>query len=172
MADITINESGMTFGPIPEQNLLPLETCKVYRRIQHGLPIAEFSYLKTGSKERFITIETKSSSPKSDNEPNFSKYIKEISSKLTNGFQLAHSLLLGRFGSAETPTSNALKSMNLADIEHRLVLVIHGHEKSWLPPVQDALRQELKSIEKIWSLGPNSILVINDVVARDKGLIQ
>lgn len=173
MADIIINESKMDFGPMPEDQVIQLETCKTYQRIQQGLAIAEFSYLKADNgKKRFLTIEAKSSSPRSGNEPDFSKYIREIASKLANGFQLTYALLIGRFGITETPLPDALVHVDLANAEHRLILVINGHQKSWLPPIQDALRQELKQIEKLWNLGPNSITVINDQMARQKGLIK
>lgn len=172
MADITITESGMAFGPFPEENILGLETCHVYRKIQHGMPMAEFSFLETKGKKRFFTIEAKSSSPKSEN-CKFDDYIKKVAAKLSNGFHLAHSLLLNRFGSDTTKPSNALKNINLANIEHRLVLVINKcFEESELMPIQDALRKELKNTEKIWKLGANSIWVMNKEMAKREGLIQ
>lgn len=162
----------MIFGPMAEEGLLCLETCETYHRIQQGLPMAEFSYLKENGKKRILTIEAKSSSPRSGNEPDFTNYIRDVGSKLTNGFQLTYALILGRFGNSATSLPHGLTEIDLADLEHRLILVIKGHEKSWLPPIQEALRQELKSIEKLWNLGPNSVTVINDSMARQKGLIQ
>ena len=65
-----------------------------------------------------------------------------------------------------------MKEVDFATVEHRLILVIHGHQPTWLPPIQDALRKELNSLVKIWNLGPNSVVVINDEMARSRGLIQ
>jgi hypothetical protein len=172
MPEITIRESIMEFGPMPETHILRLEECSEYQRIQQGVPIAEFSYFKENGVKRIYTIEAKQSSPRSENEPDFSTYIRDIALKLSNGFQLSYALILRRFDNSSTALPSGMSSIDLATVEHRLVLVIKGHEKTWLPPIQEALRQELKALEKLWNLGPNAIAVINDEIARHMGLIK
>ncbi|MBX9832940.1 MAG: hypothetical protein K2X78_07835, partial [Burkholderiaceae bacterium] len=52
------------------------------------------------------------------------------------------------------------------------VLVINGHQKTWLPPVQDALKRSLALVIKTLGLPANGVSVINDEMARNYGLIS
>jgi hypothetical protein len=59
----------------------------------------------------------------------------------------------------------------LSHVDVRFILVINGHKEEWLPPLQDALRAALRSTVKTWSFSPTSVAVLNDVLARQYGLI-
>ena len=43
---ITISESGMTFGPFPDDHCFEIEKCPTYKRIKSGVKIAEFVWLR------------------------------------------------------------------------------------------------------------------------------
>lgn len=53
-----------------------------------------------------------------------------------------------------------------------MLLIINGHQKDWLPPLQDALRSALDATTKTWALGPNAVVVINHEAAKRFGLIS
>ena len=52
------------------------------------------------------------------------------------------------------------------------ILIIKGHQEAWLPPLQDALKKALKPLTKIWNLPPTAVVVLNDTLAQERGLIQ
>ena len=51
----------------------------------------------------------------------------------------------------------------------RFILVIKGHEESWLPPVREVLRREMMAEIKIWK---HEVIVINDQQTKKRGLIR
>ena len=54
----------------------------------------------------------------------------------------------------------------------RLVLIINGHKKEWLPPMQDVLRTALHVTAQTFALGPNAVIVMNHEMAESTGLIS
>lgn len=51
------------------------------------------------------------------------------------------------------------------------MLVIKGHQKEWLKPLNDKLTAVLRPLVKIWKLSPTAVTVLNDDLARRRGLI-
>ena len=168
MAMKTVEESGMDFGPFDENYLYEIEHSDLHRAIGKGIKIAEFVFYEDSSK-CFSIIEAKSSSPRPESGENFSKYIHEIEEKLTNAFLLLNSAILKRHGNPNIPA--VIMNTKLDEPAYRFFLVIRGHEKEWLPPLQDAMNMVLNRYLKTWNIAPNSVLVINDEIARSKGLI-
>jgi hypothetical protein len=64
------------------------------------------------------------------------------------------------------------KTLDLGATGFRLVLIINGHQKLWLQPLQDALRSALHATAQTWALGPNAVVVINHEDAKRFGLIS
>lgn len=89
-----------------------------------------------------------------------------------NGFHLVHAVALGRHGKADDMLPQGFRSLDFGVCEHRLMLVIKNAQTDWLPPVQDALRSALRAQVKLWGLGPNAVVVLNEAKARKEGLIQ
>ena len=54
-------------------------------------------------------------------------------------------------------------------LEIRLILVIKNADKSWLVPLQDVLRKELRAEMHIW--GIQSFIILNEELARKKHFI-
>lgn len=170
----TFVESGMTFGPFLAGHCFYIEKCACYRRIQHGVQMAEVLLLqkKTENSPVVWVIEAKSSSPRPGTPTKFAEFIEEIRSKLTNGFLLGVAAILDRHSDAPAELPAPFKTLDLKQTGFRFVLVINGHKREWLAPLQDALTQALKPVIKTWALPPLSVAVINHDMAQKLGLID
>ncbi len=168
-----INESGMTFGPYPIDNCFYIEKSELYKKLRNGVPMAEFLLIrsKANNSPQVWVVEAKSSSPQPITQPNFDKFIGEIREKLINALSLSIAACLKRHPGAEIELPASFKTLDLAKATFRLVLVINEHQESWLPPLQDALNNALHSTVKTWGLPANAVVVINDTMAKEHGLI-
>jgi hypothetical protein len=190
MAEIT--ESGMVFGPYQDEQCFIIEKCATYSKTAIGSQIAEFILLRGDEKKICWIVEAKSSAPRpvggassrretsggeaddlDTRQHSFSAFIEKIREKLSNTFHLWLAIRLERHGKEsfeELP--GPFRTLDLSTLDYRLVLVIRGHEKAWLPPLQEALSKRLRPFVKIWSLSPNSVIVLNETMAKDKGLVS
>ncbi len=168
------DESGMTFGPFAEGHCFRVEQSDTYRAIQERVAMAEFLLLRpqaNGAPAIWI-VEAKQSSPRPETQPNFGEFIGEISHKLTNALAVGLASILKRHPAAAAELPERFSTLELASVGFRLVLIINGHQKAWLPPLQDALRNALHPTVKTWALGPNAVVVINHEGAKRLGLIS
>lgn len=168
-----IVESGMTFGPYPDGHCFHIERSATYNQIQQDVQVAEFLLLRLHQDRPAAVwiIEAKSSSPRQGTQPQFDQFIAEIREKLANTLAIGLAARLGRHAAASAELPDAFKTLDLATTDFRLILVINGHQKAWLAPLQDALSKALRSTVKAWALPPSAVLVINDGLARKHGLI-
>jgi len=167
-------ESDMTFGPFPDGHCFRIEQSRTYQAVQDGVRMAEFILLRmheNGLPHVWI-VEAKSSSPRPENEPNFADFIGEIRDKLVNALTLGVASILNRHPIAAAELPELFRNLNLTTACFRLVLIINGHQKPWLSPLQDALRSELRATSMTWGLGANAVAVINHEDARRFGLIS
>ncbi|HSI83898.1 MAG: hypothetical protein ACAI35_00515 [Candidatus Methylacidiphilales bacterium] len=164
---ITFNESKMTFGPFPPDMCFLIEKSGTYTAIQQGPKIAEFVLRRDRQNNPTLyIIEAKSSSPQPRNQKDFEGFIVEIRDKLANTLELIIASMLGRHPQLSGEPPAGFSGLPLQTTSFGLVLIINGHKKEWLPPLQDALRIALQKTEKLWALGPNSISVINHETAK------
>jgi hypothetical protein len=167
-------ESEMTFGPYADGHCFRVEQSVTYQEIQNGVQMAEFLLLRTqADTPPFIWIvEAKKSSPRPNTQPNFDDFIGEIRDKLTNALSVCVASILNRHPAAAADLSAHFKNLDLATAGFRLVLIVNGHQKDWLPPLQEALRRALHATTKTWALGPNAVVVINQEDAKRFSLIS
>ncbi|HEY8909467.1 MAG TPA: hypothetical protein VIM51_04185 [Desulfosporosinus sp.] len=168
---VTIEESGMTFGPFSEEQIFYVEKSDIYNKLQNGLPIAEFLLIQP-DKNLLLVVEAKSSSPNPSNmksQLQFDEFITEISRKLLNAFALGLTLCLGRHVDNIDELSNSFQEIDYASVTILFLLVINGHKDEWLAPVNEALQRELKDVSKIW---PLKVITINEKAAKKYNLIQ
>lgn len=167
-------ESEMTFGPYVAGHCFRVEQSDTYRTIQDGVQMAEFLLLRTqeNSPPFIWIVEAKKSSPRPETQPNFNEFIGEIRDKLTNALAVGVASILKRHPTAAADLPEVFKTLDLAIAGFRLVLIINGHQKSWLSPLQEALRCALDATAKTWALGPNAVVVINHEDAKRFGLIS
>jgi hypothetical protein len=174
MATEPIIESGMTFGPYPDGCCFHIEKSKVYKTIQHGVKMAEFLVLRDTEENQpvVLIVEAKKSSPRSERQPNFDNFIKEIHEKMLNAFSLTWASRLGRHALAQADLPEPFRTLDLSRIGVRFILVINGHKEEWLHDIQYELKQTLTPTIKTWEFGPNAVVVLNDVLAQECGLIH
>jgi hypothetical protein len=167
-------ESEMTFGPYAEGHCFRVEASETYRAIQDKVQMAEFLLLriKVDALPCIWIVEAKQSSPRPENQPNFSEFIGDIRDKLANALAVGVTSILKRHPAADAELPDLFKALDLAATEFRLVLIINGHQKAWLQPLQDALRSALHTTAQTWALGPNAVVVINHEDAKRFGLIS
>ena len=166
-----ILESEMTFGPYPEGNCFYIEKSETYRKIKDGVKMAEFLLLRSQDKPTVWIVEAKRSSPRPESQLDFDNFIAEIREKLTNALTLCVATCLKRHSTCEK-LPNSFQTLDLKEADFRLILVINGAQKEWLPPLKDALEKALKPTIKTWNLSPTSVVVLNDTMARSRGLIS
>ncbi len=172
-ASISIPESGMVFGPFPQEDCFYIEKSALYHNLQGGVKMAEFALLRQNQAVPVVwLVEAKSSSPRPENAYNFADFINEIRDKLINALSLLVNLRLQRHPQAFAELPSPFQAIELSQLQFRLVLVIRGHKPEWLPPLQDELRKVLKVDTKLWALGPNAVLVFNEEMAIRHGLIK
>lgn len=168
----TINESGMSFGPYADNDCFEIESSALYRRIEVGVKMVEFALIRRSAAKPVSVwlVEAKKSSPRPETQPDFDSFVDEIRQKLCNGLQTLFAARLERHPEASTELPLGFRALSLKE-EVRLVLVINGHQDAWLVPIQEALSLALKTVIQTFGLGPTSVIVLNDEMARSKGLI-
>ena len=172
MTTEAIIESGMTFGPYPEGWCFYIGKSNCYKAIQDHVKMAEFLLLRANKKiPDILVVEAKQSTPHPKKQPNFDIFIDEIRKKLINAFSLGWASCLKRHHQAEAELPEGFKTLNLSQVDVKFILVVKGHQEAWLPPLQEGLGKVLRSTVKCWAFTPNSVAVINDVLARKYGLI-
>ncbi|MDY6991664.1 MAG: hypothetical protein SVR94_03525 [Pseudomonadota bacterium] len=165
-----ILESGMTFGPYLEGYCFYIEKSKIYKSIQKDVKIAEFLLLR--SSQDIWIIEAKSSTPRPTTKQNFDEFIEEICQKLLHALFLTVAICLGRHQLASEEFPEQFKTLDLAIVNFRLVLVINRHRDEWLSPLKENLVKALRPILKTWAISADtSVTVLNDDLARKHGLI-
>ncbi|MBF0178616.1 MAG: hypothetical protein HQM03_01180 [Magnetococcales bacterium] len=169
-----IIESDMTFGPYPDGLCWVIEKSNTYKKIEQGVQMAEFLLLRTNRNKSPVlwVVEAKKSSPRPETQPNFDDFIRAIHEKLVNAFSLSFASCMNRHQPTFSELPKFYKNLDLSKIEVKFILVINGHQEDWLPPIQVALKEALHTTIKTWSLSPNSVAVLNDMQAREHGLIQ
>ena len=170
---IIIDESGMTFGPYPSGHCFHIEKSALYTDIRQGVKMAEFLLLHADSDRPAMlwVVEAKSSSLRPKNDPGFGQFIMEIREKWINTLSLVLASRLGRHRQAGTDLPGSFKTFDLSRFDVRFVLVINGHRKSWLPPIQAALQKSLRPLVRTWNFAPTSVVVLNDKLAVEHHLL-
>jgi hypothetical protein len=167
-----ILESGMKFGPFTYGTCFYIEKSDCYRRIQHDVAMAEFLLIRSKAGKSVVWIvEAKSSSPQPKNRDEFDSFVDDIRKKLTNGFLLGMAARLERHEAAAQELPQPFKALDLSHSGFLFVLVVNGHKRDWLPPLQEALARALTSVVKTWGLNPTSVIVLNEVLAKEHSLI-
>ncbi len=134
--------------------------------------MAEFLLLRTSNDSPVMwVVEAKSSTPRPETQPNFDDFIAETRGKLINAFSVGWASYLKRHQKAEAELPERFKTLNLSAVDVKFVLVINGHQEGWLPPLQEALGNALRSTVKCWAFSPTAVVVINDALAQEHGLI-
>ena len=167
----------MTFGPYPAGHCFHIEKSIVYEKIQKGVKIAEFLLLRArdGKSPAVWVVEAKSSTPRSgpdvEKQKRFDEFIQEIREKFINAFSLGLAVRLDRHETACPELPEAFKTLDFSVADFYFILVVRGHKEAWLPDLRDAVAVALRPTIKTWALPSNAVMVLNDDMARNYGLI-
>jgi len=164
MNPVVINESGMAFGLYDSEYLFYIEESY----IRKSLDLRTVEFILGYKDNEVLMVEAKSSSPRPGNLMDFDEFINEISNKFVHSIDLYFSLALKRLNDSSRDMPDFFKKSDYSGIKISLLLVINGHRISWLPPIKDALKSQLKRHIKTWRL---DIAVMNHEQARSYGLL-
>lgn len=169
-----ILESGMQFGPYPDEEVFWIEKSQLYtRRLQpNGVKCCEF-ILKRGKTIYFI--EAKTSCPNQltadsaeEKRIKYNEYIEDITEKMRHSIATYASLLLNRHQIDESlPPDLAKKDLSKTTL--KLILVVKTAEASWLIPLKDVLNRKLRKDSCIWR--DVQLYAINEAKARELHLV-
>lgn len=165
--NVSFEESGMTFS-FPEEQLYRIEKDTFVNKAE-GFAVCECVVRSTDGK--LWLIEAKSSSPKPDGlkgEERFRKFIKEITKKFADTLTVYNAVLL-RHNADNIP--GVLRKPTAKDC-YQLYLIINGHKAEWLPAISNALKSELRGLLYVWHIEDKDVKVINEQIAKSKGLIE
>ena len=165
-------ESNMTFGPFAEGHCFRIEQSPAYRTIQYNVKIAEFLLFRPqpDQSQVFWIVEAKTKAPRPGS-ADFDTFIGEIQQKWINTHSLSLALRLHRHGPAFNELPLPFQTMNLHHTHFQFLLVIHEHEESWIPPLQEALQKAMIPTVKTWAMNKHPVVVvINDAEARRRHL--
>ena len=132
----------MNFGPFPQGRCFRIENCDAYRKIQgSGIKVVEFLWLRDDQQERPVlwVVEAKSSSPRPGNAQDFSQFIDEIREKWVNALSMVVAACLQRAQSAAAELPDPFKTLKLSVTDFRFILVVNGHQLTWLTPLRTHL---------------------------------
>lgn len=92
-----------------------------------------------------------------------------MSQKDIDSFSLFLSIVVHR---REGNLSEKIKSLYFSKIGFQFIVIIKKHEEDWCAPVMEALADTMYHFTKAWNWGSRPILVLNEQMASDMGLIM
>lgn len=168
---VTILESEMQFGEYKENQVFQIEKSEQYTKNlrQQGVRCCEFILLRAN---KLYFVEAKQSYPNpanvSSSEERKKQYhedIQEVVEKMRHSLELYASILLNKH--SQEGISDAMK--NMKELQLKLVLIIKNADISWIAPLQDVLRKELRAELRIWKIP--DFIILNEEMARKKHFI-
>ena len=102
----------------------------------------------------------------------FDIYIDDIRAKIHNGLSLFFSTRAGRQPKHESSWPAAFMSADTGQLQVRILLIIKTAEERWLPDLRDELIKAMRPAIGTWALGPDSIVVLNEDGARQRGFVS
>ncbi|MCF0206810.1 MAG: hypothetical protein HUK15_05220 [Bacteroidales bacterium] len=171
MGTVRIQESGMTFL-VDSEALYHIEKTIFYTNLPDGIKRPEFLMLQCDGVLAFVEAKTSLPNPKI-NGIRFNDSCSEICDKFNNALLLFNSTHLKRKGDdAYNELKYKFKKIGLSNATYRFYLVIKNSQKDWLPPVSDKLKQKMQNLLICWGIEDTAIKVLNEEMARNKGLIE
>lgn len=159
---LTFTESKMTFS-FPEDDVYRIEKSDLLSKVH--LKATECVVWRNG---RLVFVEAKCSSPRPQRREEFDQFISDITEKFVHSITFYNAVMLRH---AEELLPKNIKKVDLRKADYSFVLVIHGHQLSWLPPLMDALKSKMCDALRLWNVADVNVKVINDELALGRKLI-
>ena len=154
---ISIDESGVTFGPFAQTDGFEFE--KVLKEITFGDNVckAEFIVRRASENVSIIVVEAKSSIPReSDN------FFEDIRQKMVHTLTVWFASVCGRHESVKALLPENLGQFENLTLPIKLCLVIPQVPDDKLDLLSAKFRKVLISEQKIWAIGYSDINVLNE----------
>jgi len=159
---VTFEESKMTFS-FPKEDVCRIEKSVLLSKVH--LKATECIASKQG---KLVFIEAKCSTPRPQNQEQFEQFMSDITDKFVHSVLFYNAVMLRH---QEEALPEKLRNVDLHKVQYSFVLVIHGHQLEWLPPVMDALKSKMSDALRLWNISDTAVKVINDQMALDGQLI-
>ncbi|MEM7129400.1 MAG: hypothetical protein AAF702_23915 [Chloroflexota bacterium] len=162
--DLILCESGLRFTLEQNKTFLP-EQEPFYKSLSAKVSIKICDIVYLNPTNELLLIELKSSSPRESQE-----FVQEIKQKFVDTLLLYIGTVFNRKNTPSASLPPTLNEPSSLQKKIRLVLIVKGHKRAWLPPLHDSLRKECRALEKLFSLEETQ--VYNQQLASQKlGLI-
>lgn len=174
MSPITIEESGLAFGPFEDDKCFPVEKSVLFAGVGEGVKMVEFMLVRPGKGgvTSLWCVEAKRSAPRAEAPERFDAYFTEIREKMLNALLLFVAARLGRHGDGVDEIPAGLRTLALGSMAVKFVLIITTARADWLPALQDKLRSVMQPTMRVFKIDPAGVAVLTEVMARKQGLIR
>jgi len=98
-------------------------------------------------------------------------YISDICRKMNNGLSLFFAARTGRLPRYQDIWPENFMSVDPGSLQVRILLIVKTAEARWLSDLRDALREAMRPAIGTWRLGSDSIVVLNEDGARQRGFV-
>lgn len=168
---ITIEESGMSFGPYSPGSVFQIEQSPAVqaRLSPNGIKVCEFIWCSP--KQNLFLVEAKSTVPNPRKSPEaYALYFSQIIEKFSNSIHILAAGLTARNSSLQHEINTAMSIHDFASVSDiRFYLVIPDAPDAAVQHLSDKLGSLLKRQRLIWKADAK---VINRRFAQKAGLIQ
>lgn len=123
-------------------------------------------------------VEAKISSPKPNNgcedyKKTLPYFVDCVQHKFENSFHTFVAARVGRFAmDSKVLLPATVSSVVIGESDITFYLVIKNHKTDWLPCISDMLKKQLHPFLTCWNIRDSSVKVLNEDIARHKGLIE
>ena len=160
-----IVESFMKFS-FEDENFFYIENDPLIRDVHKT---CEFVVL---INERAALIEAKSSAPNPRNRGDFDAFIDDVKSKFEQALDMFVGIKAKAYGDeAFERLPVRMREMSLAPNAYVIYLIVHGHDATWLPGLQDALKEALRDVLGKWRIPDSNVKALNHEIAKELKLI-
>lgn len=164
---VTIEESGLVFGPFHPDHLFRVEDSAHVQQLQ-GIKSCEFIWWHE-TRQRLVFIEAKESIPDPQTSPDeYATFWQKIHDKFDNAMQLILLGALGRPATLRAELSETMQALPWEALKPVLYLVIPDAPDVFLVGLTDRLREQMQRQKRLWHA---DFFVINAGKARAKRLV-
>lgn len=139
-----------------------------------GVKKAEFAVVISSSECDIVRIiEAKTSAPNpSEKVEDFDNYFRAVHAKFRDSISVLNVALIKRNQNIFQDLPVAFRKINWGESKIQLYLIVKNHKSSWLPPLNDKLKSELRSLIKCWNIPDVDVKALNEENARRMGIVK
>ena len=113
--------------------------------------------------EHTLLIEAKSSAPHPKSKEDFNDFLLEIRQKFEQALSIFVGIKNNEYGEeAFDRLPIHLREVNLDLNSYVLYLIIHGHDDSWMPGLQDSLKEALRDVVAKWQIPDSNMKTLRE----------